>query len=416
MRAAIIGSANFDYAGGAERTVEQLARFLHSRGYSVTVFSIDYENHNVRSNHNDSAYKEMNAFSFDLFSRKRIVKLSHGTSMGLVGLFSFWRIWEMIEGFDLYYFPYPSILLGNFMKYSYRLGKNPQIIVANHGTYFEMLEHRKITRKLFMGGLTEMIFEYAKKMDIKIHVQNTAQYNFYRYVIGINPENIYLIPQCDVDFNRYTVGNNSSFRVVFLNKIAKNKGMEKLFTIIRKAPDISFDIVGYHDNIEKIKRKFTDCPNVIFHGYVSEERKIEILKNADLMINLSRYESLSTSTVEGLASGLMVIGPRISGIQYISDKVPKGVILSDLNHISIIEQIRKVKEIKEGNMTRYFLLKTGIREEARRVFNRDITMEMLGKMLFGESEIQKAQTYLPKSNDSQSLPKDVRNRIPDIRG
>lgn len=391
MRAAIIGNANLDYAGGAERSVKQMAQILSDNGYSVTIFSVDYMKHDIDKSVVKPFYEEINAFSFDIFSNKKLIKVSNGISMGFIGLISFWKIWEIIDGYDLYYFPYPSILLGNFLKYSYRLGKRPQIIIANHGTYFEILESKKVIKKLLRDKLTRMIFGYVGKLNVKVQTQNSYQYNFYRYVIGIEPESLYLIPQCEVDFNMYSVGRNDTFRVVFLNKLTKNKGSKLLFRLLREAKDIQFDIIGYYDHLDKLKKEFKDSTNVVFHGYVSEDKKIKILEGADIMINLSIYESLSISSIEGLASGLTVVGPKISGIQYISDRVPQGVILSEMNVNSIIGWLRRMKELKESNPTKFFILKTKIREDARRVFSRESISEMMEKMVFGERETDRIE-------------------------
>ncbi|WP_061950910.1 hypothetical protein [Acidiplasma cupricumulans] len=61
------------------------------------------------------------------------------------------------------------------------------------------------------------------------------------------------------------------------------------------------------------------------------------------MINLSKYESLSITSIEGLASGLYIIAPKISGLEYIKSMTEYMSIVKR-NYISYINEIKRIKD------------------------------------------------------------------------
>ncbi len=320
--AAIIGSQSMEFNGGAERNVLQIAKILNSLGYEVTVFAPPrFDNKNIDIDTSFFTYNNT-VFNRDIFAKKPILKITGGISIGFVGLLSFKYIFSIIKNYDLYYFVNPNFLFGKSMKYFYYNDMHPKIILGNHGTYFEIL-NRKLYRKPLLHILNFLIFYYAKRKTFKIQVQNDMQNSFYSN-IGMSPGSLIEVPQCNIDFNKYGVKPHSEFNLVFLNKLVKNKGFNVLEDIIQKT-EFNIHILGFHENLDKIQSKYSNRKNITFHGYVSEEEKEKILSESDLMLNMSEYESLSISTVEGLASGLHVVAPDISGINTLKRLVPDGI-------------------------------------------------------------------------------------------
>ncbi len=318
-----------------------------------------------------------NAFYFDMFSNSKIMRISDGSSMGLIGLLSFKKIWNMIKGYDLYYFVTPDIIFSkavkNFKKYDY----DPVIILANHGSYFEILR----SKNTLFGTLIKMVMDtiiLRKAIGrITIQAQNLFQEDYYKS-FGFN--DIVTIPQDNVSFDDYYYEYSREFHVVFLNKITKNKGSKMLFDIINnnKNKNIFFDIIGYGD-VDYLNKKYID-KNTKFYGFLNENEKKRILAGSDVMINCSLYESLSISSIEGLASGLMIIAPDISGIYYLKKLVPAGIKIVNYNYKNYLNAIYDAYDSKR-NIDTYMELKKCIKRDAKNVLDEKIVSNKLKNII-----------------------------------
>jgi glycosyltransferase involved in cell wall biosynthesis len=386
-RAAIIGSASLEFNGGAERNVLQIAKVLTSIGYEVTVFTPRPVN--IKNAFIDTSYFNYvtTAFNMDLFGSKTMLRITHGTSIGFIGMFSFNNIYKYIKGFDLYYFVNPNFLFARAVKYFYLQNKHPEIILGNHGTYFEIL-NRKFIEKPIISILNNMIFPYATRNTIKVQVQNNFQHNFYRRlgipeggIIDIPEGGIIDIPQCDVSFDKYGITPHESFNVVYLNKLSKNKGYSILKKLLKKSGNFNINVIGYHENMDKIRKKYASYNNVKFWGFLSEDEKIKVLSESDVIVNLSKYESLSVSSTEGLAAGLCLLGPDISGLNLIKKLVPEGTsILDKRKPEDYMELIKNYQNMKMSNPDKFNTLRNNIKSSAKMYFDKPVIENSLKNM------------------------------------
>jgi len=320
------------------------------------------------------------AFYFDFFSNSKIMKMTDGSSMGLIGSFSFKKIWNIIKDYDLYYFVTPDIIFSkavkNFRKYNY----DPIIILANHGTYFEILKSKNNFFSNFLKLVFDTIILRKAIGRITVQSQNNFQEKYYR---SLGFDDILTIPQDNISFNDYYYIISNEFHVVFLNKLTKNKGLDLLLKIIEnnKRNNIFFDIVGYGDNdyINYLNKKFEN-KNARFSGFVDDYTKKNILAKSDVMVNCSLYESLSISAIEGLASGLTVIAPDISGINYIKNFVPEGIKIVDYDYKSYLKEIYNIYDFK-NSLNAYIELKKSIKEDAKKIFDENVISKRIEEMV-----------------------------------
>ena len=383
-RAAIIGSQSLEFNGETERNVIQVAKIIHSLGYDVTIFTpVNFEDKGKKI---DSFFFTYNntAFNRDFFGKKFILKITRGLSIGLIGALSFRYIFSKIKNYDFYYFVNPNFLFSKSMKYFYLNNMHPEIILGNHGTYFEILD-RKLYRKPLLRVLNFLIFYYAKRNAIKIQVQNDAQHSFYNS-IGIPPGSLLDIPQCIVDFDKYSIEAHKGFNIVFFNTFTNGKDLRILNDIIRKT-DNDIDVLDYHQNIPKIEWKYVNRKNLTFHGYVSDKEKQKILAQSDLMIDTSKYESLSIPSIEGLASGSFIVAPDISGINTLKRLVPDGVsIVEKRKSEYYIEKIDYYSHLKSADPVEFERRQQLIRQEAKQQFDKTIIERLIKDMILKTPE------------------------------
>lgn len=139
------------------------------------------------------------------------------------------------------------------------------------------------------------------------------------------------------DFSLSNVNRHGN-RILFLARIVKEKGLDiaiQAFQIaIKRNPNLFIDIAGDGDYLKEMKSyvKQHNIPNVEFYGFVSGNKKIELMSKADIYILPSSWqEGLATSVLESMAFGLAVISRPVGGIIdfFVNDKM--GFLTESLN-------------------------------------------------------------------------------------
>lgn len=118
--------------------------------------------------------------------------------------------------------------------------------------------------------------------------------------------------------------------LIFLGAISKDKGIEDairvFFSIIEREKDWQFWVVGKSDTryLEKLKllcESLQINSKVKFWGFVSQEKKFELLSKAHLAINTSIREGWGLVNIEANSVGLPVLVYDVSGSR---DSVKEG--------------------------------------------------------------------------------------------
>lgn len=103
--------------------------------------------------------------------------------------------------------------------------------------------------------------------------------------------------------------------VLYVGKHLKAKGLETLFAAARQCSEVTIHLCGtgpYDDRSEAVA---DELPNVIYHGYVSDERLGELRREAAATVVPSRWmENAPLVIYESFAAGVPVIGADIGGI------------------------------------------------------------------------------------------------------
>lgn len=366
MKAAIIDLGNIDFVESREICINQIAEILINCDYNVTIFKDRKIKENDRNDNLNIKY--MNNVSIHrVFNNKFELGRINTLLANLIYLFSFKKICNQINDYDLYYFVKPNLLFSKSIKYFLKQKKNPEIILGNLGTYFEFLNN-KFLSKLLIPIFNNMFLSRIKRFKIKIHAQNDFQKNF--YLNFGSPENsIAIIPQYGIDFKEYVVGNNNNFNVIFLNKLTRNNGINLLKKLIKYS---NFSIIIVNNNKE-LKNKYKKFSNVKFYNYISEVEKHKIIENSDVVINLSKYEYLGSTSMEGLASGLYLVGKNNTALNFIKSKINKNITLINGNQISnYINVLYTIKNFKEIDIQKYYESKLKLKENAEIIFDKNV--------------------------------------------
>ncbi len=101
--------------------------------------------------------------------------------------------------------------------------------------------------------------------------------------------------------------------VLWLARLDPIKHPELMFELARKNPTVSFFVPGKANFLnygKQLLKKYSTLPNVHILGKVSEEEKINLLKQSWILINTSFCEAMPVSFLEGIAYGCALLSTR----------------------------------------------------------------------------------------------------------
>jgi len=198
---------------------------------------------------------------------------------------------------------------------------------------------KKIKKKHFISGIHAPLHYGSKIRDIynstlaKIifkafdshHVLNDFYYDLLK---RWRLKNIFKIPP-GVDIEKFSPPEDlsflkcPSFKVMFVGRLAKQKGIDILCRTIKKLAtfkDIEFYIYGSGKHEFFIKELKSNFNNVNWYGYLPFEKIPEAYKKMHLIFMPSRQENFSATILEALSTGLVGVVSDISGLREVIDE------------------------------------------------------------------------------------------------
>lgn len=159
--------------------------------------------------------------------------------------------------------------------------------------------------------------------------------------LGVPQSRIAVIPN-GVDPDRYSPGYSEiktelqcERLFVFQGRLAVEKNVEALLKAWQKLnfpQEYKLGIVGDGPLAPLLKSTYSSCQNIIWLGYIAhEQRRIEILRGADVFILPSLVEGLSLSLLEGMSCGVACLATDVGAD---GEVVSGGAgIAMDANHV-----------------------------------------------------------------------------------
>ena len=136
------------------------------------------------------------------------------------------------------------------------------------------------------------------------------------------------------------------FTLLFLGLLGKNKGIYDLLECIRDHK-VEFQgklklYIGGNGEIEHVKqliKEYGIADIVIFEGWVSGDKKIELLNKSDAYILPSYKEGLPISILEAMSYGMPIISTPVGGIPEIVSNGENGYLVEPGNKEDIYKAI-----------------------------------------------------------------------------
>ncbi len=107
--------------------------------------------------------------------------------------------------------------------------------------------------------------------------------------------------------------------LIFLGRLRSTKRPEdalKIYREIRLAEvDAQLWFVGRGPDEERLRREVDELEGVVFHGYVDEQTKLNLLRRAHLMLVPGVREGFGINVLEGAAMGTPAVGYDVHGLR-----------------------------------------------------------------------------------------------------
>lgn len=260
----------------------------------------------------------------------------------------------MFSKLDLYYLTISQSKFGNIrdliMIKLIQL-KKKKIIIHLHGGGF-----RNILDNEFGNFQKKLNYKILSKVEAGIVLGDSLRYIFE----GIIPEDkIYIVKNCvddkfvisDEDFNQklMLLEDKKQFKILYLSNFIEEKGYKEvleLAKLVKEKNDNRFKFIfaGKFFNSDDKKEFFQFIYRnrldsiVDYRGIVGGEDKLNLLKESDIFMLLTRYknEGQPISIIEAIVNGSVVVSTNHAGIK---DIIPEEKLIHYKNNIFDLNKI-----------------------------------------------------------------------------
>lgn len=171
---------------------------------------------------------------------------------------------------------------------------------------------------------------------------------------GLGFENVVIVPNIvDSPLIQEKKYNDGKVHIIYLGLITKSKGIYDLLDVINEhKTEFENKItlhIGGNGETETLKKMISDCSLqdiVIFEGWVSGDKKEELLNNADIFILPSYTEGLPISILEAMSYSLPIISTPVGGIPEVVKDGENGIIIKPGEKYALFNAIKELTNNK----------------------------------------------------------------------
>lgn len=134
--------------------------------------------------------------------------------------------------------------------------------------------------------------------------------------------------------------------VLFLSRLEREKGVYLALDTAKALPNTHFILAGVGSEENEVKKYVNDhsIKNVEFTGFISGNKKIELLKKSSFIFLPSYHEGMPTAVLEGMAFGAIVISRPVGGLVDFFENVTMGYLEESLDYKNFVSSINSFSE------------------------------------------------------------------------
>jgi glycosyltransferase involved in cell wall biosynthesis len=300
--------------GGGEKRAREVTAGLASRGYDVTILCGKTD----RDLEKSSEFKRCDVrhvscvpsilFRYPTLSFYATRYLFAITSLPvLVGLLIRDEFDVIMENMT----PYPSLSVGPANM------ANIPIVAVQHEFYdrscYRTYDPMTATIQLAVQNILRLC-RYSAVIVPTSHVkQQLSSY-------GVKSARISVIPN-GIDSEQYQLSDiedEDNSKLVTVGRLSKRKAHSDVLRAFAQVqvdhPEATLEMIGdgpARERLERLAKSLSIEEKVTFHGFMSEEDKIEILNLADVFVFASKQEGFGLVLLEAMAAGLPVVARHL---------------------------------------------------------------------------------------------------------
>lgn len=215
---------------------------------------------------------------------------------------------------------------------------NRKVLLIIHGFEEKALNHKFLLENgYFKADSIIVLSSDFKRQILQAGYKKPVYLNY-------NPVSI------DILKNTSGVKTDKITHILFLSRIEKEKGIITCLEAFRLAqnscPSIKLTVAGSGSALNSAKNyvKGNNIQNVQFTGFISGEAKIDILKEADVLLFPTYKEGLPINVLEAMAAGQIIITRPVGGLKDLYKTIDFGYLVESLaaeRYVEILENLIK---------------------------------------------------------------------------
>jgi glycosyltransferase involved in cell wall biosynthesis len=330
LRIAIATELFYPSLAGCEKRFFEIGRRLVRRGHEVHVLTTQHEAGLPKNDVVEGMLVQRYAYS-----KKYVTKKSYRSMSGVLK-YSLATLFKLLSknDFDIYYFNQWPIAHSMFAKPFF----SPFIQEWCEVWFDKIVVLEKILSKSTSHHVAVSHFTKARLMDF-LHVPSNK---------------ITVIPN-GVEYNKFCEKSHKKKwgKIVYVGRLIPHKHVEMLIEAFRevkkKLPEAELHVIGSGSLLPSIKIQASKIDACFIHGFLPEDRMVDILKTSWLFVSLSEREGSGISSLEASAAGIPVITTSYpdNAVKEMINHVKSGIVVHP-NVSDIVSAILKVYSDEES--------------------------------------------------------------------
>jgi|AntRauTorcE11897_2_1112592.scaffolds.fasta_scaffold00062_34 phosphatidylinositol alpha-mannosyltransferase len=181
--------------------------------------------------------------------------------------------------------------------------------------------HAKLPENRMNRTIEKVITPYTKSIIKYLHELTAVSSAASDYIASLTDRNIAIIPN-GIDLNKYesaikkkkSLSDIEVKTIVFIGRLERRKGLMYLIRAFEQLSKIDktveLHIAGAGPDAHRLKSYIQDygIKRISFHGYISEQKKIDLMRSATVLCSPALYgESFGIVLLEAMALGVPIV-------------------------------------------------------------------------------------------------------------
>jgi glycosyltransferase involved in cell wall biosynthesis len=145
---------------------------------------------------------------------------------------------------------------------------------------------------------------------------------------------------------RLSGGHPEDFLALYVGRIAKEKGVERLRDPLLSLPGVRLALVGGGPEMEQVRAFYEGTP-AVFTGFLDGEELVSAFASADVLVFPSTNETFGLVALEAMACGLPVIATMTGGLVDILQDGVNALVYDPADPRGIADCLRRLQQSPE---------------------------------------------------------------------